>query len=263
MERAEAGSQVVRFGLFEVDLQTGEIRKGGRKVNLQEQPFQVLATLLERPGELVTREELQEKLWPAETVDFDSGLNKAVKKLREALDDSADNPRFVQTLPRRGYRFIGPVERAGVSSAISPSALPPAEDPAVGGNRQSLYKPITLTVVLLVLAVLVAALVGFNFESWKDLLRRSERARIHSLAVLPLENLSGDLAQEYFADGLTDELTTEIARIGSLRVTSRTSSFQYKGVHKHCQQLRGSWGLMLLSRARSCAQAIKCGLRRS
>ena len=233
MQEAEGPSQVVRFGLFEVDLQTGEIRKGGRNVNLQEQPFQVLAILVERPGELVTREELQEKLWPAETVDFDSGLNKAVKKLREALDDSADNPRFVQTLPRRGYRFIAPVERAGVSSALTPSELPPAEDLAVeGGSRRSLYEPITLTVALLVLAVLVAGLPGFNFGGWRDLLSRSERARIKSLAVLPLENLSGDPAQEYFADGLTDELITEIARIGALRVTSRTSTIQYKGTHK-------------------------------
>src|SRR5215471_9647322 len=174
MQKAQGRFQVVRFGLFEVDLQTGEIRKGGRNINLQEQPFQVLATLLERPGELVTREELQEKLWPAETVDFDSGLNKAVKKLREALDDSADNPRFVQTLPRRGYRFIAPVERAGVSSALTPSKLPPAEDLAVqGDSRRSLYKPIMLTVVLLVLAVLVADLSGFNFGGWRDRLRRS------------------------------------------------------------------------------------------
>src|SRR5262249_48082283 len=112
MQKAEGRSQMVRFGLFELDLRTGEIWKNGRNVNLQEKPFQVLAALLERPGELVTREELQEKLWPGETVDFDSGLNKAVKKIREALDDSADNPRFVQTLPRRGYRFIAPVERA-------------------------------------------------------------------------------------------------------------------------------------------------------
>jgi DNA-binding winged helix-turn-helix (wHTH) protein len=82
MQKAEDQSPVVRFGLFEVDLHTGEIRKGGRKVNLQEQPFQILAMLLERPGELVTREELQEKLWPAETVDFDGGLNKAIKKIR-------------------------------------------------------------------------------------------------------------------------------------------------------------------------------------
>jgi DNA-binding winged helix-turn-helix (wHTH) protein len=121
MQTDEGRSQAVRFSRFEVDLQTGEIRKGSRKVKLQEQPFQVLAVLLARPGELVTREELQQKLWPAETIDFDTGLNKAVKKLREALDDSADNPRFVQTLPRRGYRFIAPVERAAVSSAPTPT----------------------------------------------------------------------------------------------------------------------------------------------
>src|SRR5438046_6275416 len=116
MQKAEVQSPVVRFGLFEVDLHTGESRKGGQKVKLQEQPFQVLAKLLERPGEMVTRKELQEKLWPYETVDFDSGLNKAIQKIRDVLDDSADHPRFVQTLPRRGYRFIAPVELVGVSS---------------------------------------------------------------------------------------------------------------------------------------------------
>ena len=234
MKKAEDQSPVIRFGLFEVDLHTGEIRKGGRKVSLQEQPFQVLATLLERPGELVTREELQEKLWPTETVDFESGLNKAIKKIREALDDSADNPRFVETLPRRGYRFIAAVERVGIYSALTPSASPPAEDLAVEGRlSRSLYKPTTLSVVLLMLAVIVAALLGFNLAGWRDrLLRRSEGTRIESIAVLPLENLSADPAQDYFADGMTDGLITEVARIGSLRVISRTSIMQYKSTHK-------------------------------
>jgi TolB-like protein/DNA-binding winged helix-turn-helix (wHTH) protein/Tfp pilus assembly protein PilF len=244
MQRAEDGSPVVRFSLFEVDLQTGEIRKGGRKVYLQEQPFQVLATLLERPGELVTREELREKLWPAETVDFDSGLNKAVQKLREALDDSPDKPRFVQTLPRRGYRFIAPVERAGVSSVLAPSELRPAEDLAVeGDSRQSLYKPLTLTVAFLVLALLVGVLLGFNVGAWRDWLHRSERARIESLVVLPLENLSADPAEKYFADGMTDGLITEIARISSLRVISRTSSMRYKDARKPLQAIAQELGV--------------------
>ena len=104
----------VRFGVFEVDLQAGELRRQGVRVKLQEQPFQLLVMLLERPGQSVTREELQKKLWPADTfVDFERGLNRAVNKLREALGDDADSPRFVETLPRRGYRFIVPVETAG------------------------------------------------------------------------------------------------------------------------------------------------------
>ena len=100
----------VRFGVFELDLRTGELRKAGVRINLPEQPFQVLKALLDRPGDLVTREELRQRLWPAETfVDFEHGLNAAVRRLRDALGDSADVPRFVETLPRRGYRFIAPV----------------------------------------------------------------------------------------------------------------------------------------------------------
>jgi DNA-binding winged helix-turn-helix (wHTH) protein len=116
--------QVVRFGIFEIDLRSGELRKGGLKVRLQEKPFQILAVLLERPGELVTREELKQRLWPDGTfVDFNHGLGTAVKKLRQALGDSSDNPRFIETLPKRGFRFIGPVEGTeGTRGELSPSA---------------------------------------------------------------------------------------------------------------------------------------------
>ncbi len=114
-----SASQVVRFGVFEVDLQAAELRKNGVKVKLQEQPFQILNLLLERPGKVVTREKIQHKLWPADTfVDFEHSLNAAVKRLREALGDSAETPRFVETIPRRGYRFIYPVERPGWASRI-------------------------------------------------------------------------------------------------------------------------------------------------
>src|SRR5262245_57781678 len=101
---------LVRFGAFELDLRTGELRKGGVRISLPDQPFQVLKTLLDRPGELVTREELRQRLWSAGTsVDFEHGLNAAVRRLRDALGDSAETPRFIETLPRRGYRFIAPV----------------------------------------------------------------------------------------------------------------------------------------------------------
>src|SRR6516164_8269476 len=120
---------VVRFGTYELDLKTGELRKSGVKIKLQEQPFQVLAMLLQRRGDVVTREELQKAVWPADTiVDFDRGLNKAINKIREALGDEADNPRFVETLPRRGYRFIAPVD-AGAAGEPSPgpaNAGPPS-----------------------------------------------------------------------------------------------------------------------------------------
>ncbi len=117
-------SALLRFDGFEVDLRAGELHKSKRKIKLQEQPFQILAILLEQPGEVVTREELQKRLWPADTfVDFDHSLNTAIKKLRHALGDDADKPRFVETLPRRGYRFIGHIEESGgVSRAAKASA---------------------------------------------------------------------------------------------------------------------------------------------
>src|SRR6185436_11528183 len=118
---------LVRFGAFQVDLRTGELRKGAARINLPDQPFQVLRTLLERPGELVTREDLRQRLWSAETfVDFEHGLNAAVRRLRDALGDSADVPRFVETVPRRGYRFIAPVIR---QVARETQAALPADEP--------------------------------------------------------------------------------------------------------------------------------------
>jgi cholera toxin transcriptional activator len=123
MPEARSAGKSLRFGIYEADLTTGELRKNGSLIRLQEQPFQILAMLLERPGELVTREELRSKLWPADTfVDFDHSLNTAVNKIREALGDSASNPRFVQTVARRGYRFIAPVQSNEKKPPDAPSA---------------------------------------------------------------------------------------------------------------------------------------------
>src|SRR5499425_1639192 len=120
------GSPVIRFGIFEVDLRAGELRRNGSRVKLQEQPFQILVALLDRPGEVVTRDELQKKLWPADTfVDFDHSLNAAIRRLRDALGDSAENPRFVETVARRGYRFLAPINGApAVAITAPPSTLP-------------------------------------------------------------------------------------------------------------------------------------------
>src|SRR5215204_5838486 len=124
----------VRFGVFELDLNTGELRKAGARINLPEQPFQVLKALLDRPGDLVTREELRQRLWSAETfVDFDQGLNAAVRRLRDTLGDSADVPRFIETLPRRGYRFIAPVTAPSVPEALVPPHA--ASEDGQGGLR--------------------------------------------------------------------------------------------------------------------------------
>src|SRR5437667_12866603 len=162
---------MIRFGVFEADFRAGELRKRGVKIKLQEQPLQILQMLLQHPGEVVTRTELQQKIWPADTfVDFEQGLYNAVRRLRDALKDSAEKPRFIETLSRKGYRFIGTID-------ASPR-------------------------------------------------------RIESLAVLPLENLSRDPEQEYFAEGLTEALITNLAQIGELRVVSRTSVLHYQRVRK-------------------------------
>ncbi|OFV97376.1 MAG: hypothetical protein A3H28_02820 [Acidobacteria bacterium RIFCSPLOWO2_02_FULL_61_28] len=230
-----------RFGVFEVDLRTGELRKDGRKVKLQEQPFQVLAMLLERAGEVVTREEVQKKLWPADTfVDFEHGLNIAINKIREALGDSADSPRFVETLPKRGYRFILPVvaldpskPAADAATAVPPEVLARTE-PARPKSAALRYAVASFGAV----AALVAFVVGFNPGGLRDRLRGiSSLPQIQSIAVLPLENLSGDPEQEYFADGMTDALITELGQASTLRVISRTSIIPYKGAKKPLPQI--------------------------
>src|SRR5215467_10987079 len=136
MEESNRLSSPVRFGLFEIEVQAGELRKQGFKVKLQEQPFQVLVMLLERPGEVVTRDELKRRLWPSDTyVDFEGGLNRAINKLREALGDDADSPRFIQTLPRRGYRFLAPVETASKRQNEEPGRVPVLAPPDMPGER--------------------------------------------------------------------------------------------------------------------------------
>lgn len=209
---------LIRFGIFEVDLTSGELRKRGVRIKLQEQPFQVLVTLVQHPREVVTREELQKRLWPPDVVvDFDSGLNKAVNRLREALGDDAENPRFIETLPQRGYRFLADVE----ASSVEPPPEPAAREHHPVPNRSPIARR-----GLLGLAVGAVA-IPFVYVGYRSLFSRSHR--IEAVAVLPLENLSGDIEQEYFSDGMTDELIGEIARIRSLRVISRTSIMRYKG----------------------------------
>jgi len=218
-------SQTIRFGVFELDLHTRELRKAGRKVRIQEQPFGVLVSLLERSGELVTRDELRQKLWQSDTfVDFDTGLNKAITKIRDALDDSAASPRFIETLPKRGYRFIAPIEKPASGPEI---AIPvePARSAVIYGSRAKLAVA-GLAVLLLVAAV-----------AWLRWSREGAPARIRSIAVLPLDNLSGDSNQDYFADGMTDELITDLAQIHSLRVISRTSVVQFKHTKKNLREI--------------------------
>jgi TolB-like protein/DNA-binding winged helix-turn-helix (wHTH) protein len=222
---------VIRFGVFEADLRTGELRRKGRQLRLQEQPFQVLLLLLARPGELVTREELRQKLWPADTfVDFEHGLNKAISKLRDALGDDRETPLYIQTLPRRGYRFIAPVSANPVPASRESEATPATRPgPSITGSP-SRPRWMTLEPVLLLASLaLLVSMFGYR------LVRKQPRspatalaAPIRSLAVLPLQNLSGDKDQEYFADGMTDELITDLGQMSALRVISRTSVMHYK-----------------------------------
>jgi len=231
------------FGVFELDLRTAELRKRGLRVRLQEQPFQVLAMLLERAGQVVGREELQKKLWPADTfVDFDHGLNKAINKIREALGDSAESPRFVETVARRGYRFIADVRVADAAPPRSPEPAPqphPASDASdrrdLAGTLATLRRrrpPRAWTLSTSALLVLLISLAAWKLHSYTP-----PSSVIRSLAVLPLESLSSDASQDYFADGMTDELITDLGQISALRVISRTSVMAYKHTRKPLPQI--------------------------
>jgi TolB-like protein/DNA-binding winged helix-turn-helix (wHTH) protein len=231
----------MRFGVFEVDLRAGELTKSGLRLKMQAQPFQVLAMLLEKPGQLVTRQELRKKLWPQTIINFDHGLNKAISKIREALGDSAQNPRFVETIARRGYRFLADVAVVNTPERQSEDAsfgLARPENPAsvdlasAGKLPKRLIGPYALGLFALSLVVVLTISVSWILHS-----RDRSSSMIRSLAVLPLENLSSDSAQDYFADGMTDELIATLGRISALRVISRTSMMAYKGVRKPLAQI--------------------------
>src|SRR5580698_7256205 len=234
---------VISFGLFELDLKSGQLRRNGGRIRIPQQPVQVLALLLERPGEVVTRDELRQRLWSPETfVDFDHGLNKSVQKLRDALGDSAESPRFIETIPRVGYRFIAPVKesvRPGIQAPDEQTENHFAADPAIGNREPSVprTKPQTSAVWLLLAGCVAVLLMSVGWLIYNKHERDMQMAPIHSLAVLPLDNLSGEHDQDYFAEGMTDELTTMLAKNSTLRIISRTSAMQYKGVHRPLREI--------------------------
>jgi TolB-like protein/DNA-binding winged helix-turn-helix (wHTH) protein/Tfp pilus assembly protein PilF len=252
MGPAAPSPRVIRFGVFELDLRSGELQRQGRKIRLEGQPVQVLICLLENPGELVTREELHRKLWPAATfVNFEDGLNAAVKRLRHALSDSADNPRFIETLPRRGYRFIAPMQvvtvtgdESAVQMATAVTEAPAIPNPPEAKDQDQVQLSETTVPVVrqrwprawkrfgFVLFGMLAILTGWMLRPGSH-----PPPAIRSVAVLPLENLSGDASQDYFSDGMTDELITELGKISELRVISRTSAMTYKGSHEPLPQI--------------------------
>ena len=260
MDPSPPQPRAARFGLFEADFGQRILTKGGLRIKLQDQPFQVLRMLLDRPGELITREEIRQRLWPADTfVEFDDGLNTAVKKLRAALNDSADNPRFIETVPRRGYRFLAPVttqvpahqtESAETEQSSPSDCEPPTSNrhiaSSLGGSRIS-SNPFPgaphwtrswriLTVVILTLSTAVLFSLLFKPQVFSKRPFVSEKA---TLIVIPLDNLSGDPQQEYFSDGFTEEISTQLARLAPdrLGVIGRLTAMRYKHSGKDIAQI--------------------------
>jgi TolB-like protein/DNA-binding winged helix-turn-helix (wHTH) protein/Tfp pilus assembly protein PilF len=223
----------VRFADFELDLRTGELRRRGATLKLQRQPAKVLSLLVSRAGEVVTRQELAQQVWGSETyVDFEQGLNFAIRQIRTALEDDANNPKFLETLPKRGYRFIGTVSEFSAVDEIAPSgpsAPPAAVTPFAKGA------PRYVLALLAIAAVALAIVFGTRGLLHSKVAASTESFR--SVAVLPLRNLSSDPDQEYFSDGITDELITELAKIPSLHVISHTSVQRYKNTKLSLQEI--------------------------
>ena len=225
MAKANSALNSIRFGAYDVDLVGQELRKGGIRIKLQPKPFQVLAILLARAGATVSRDELKKLLWAPDTfVDFDHGLNTTVNKIREALSDSAENPRYIETLPN-GYRFIAPVIGPAASQEIE-SSVP--SQPETETERLMRWPQRSVAAAVVAICLLVSSLLAFHY---RDRIFPRHPPNIKSIAVLPLRNLSGDPAQDYFSDSMTDELTTQLAKISSLRVASAASVMRYKNAN--------------------------------
>lgn len=226
---------VYRFGVYEFDARTGELRKQGIRIRLEGQPVSVLAMLLERPGELVTREELQSRLWAGDTfVDFEQSLNAAIRRLRLALNDSAESPRYVETLARRGYRWIAPLDALTPTTKIQEAKL---EKVAPQWRSRKVW--VALAIVSVVAAGIVVSTI------WMP--SRSEQGRV-MLAVLPFQNLSGETQQEYLADGMTEEMITQLGSLNPehLGVIARSSAMQYKNTPKEVVEIARELGVQYL-----------------
>jgi TolB-like protein/DNA-binding winged helix-turn-helix (wHTH) protein len=225
MEQSHPPRRVARFGLFVADLLSGELHQDGRRVKLQEQPFQVLATLLEHPGEIVTREELRQRLWPEDTfVDFDHSLRTAILKLREALGDDAEHPHFIETLPRRGYRFVAPAEWVA-SDGHRPREL---WLPLPGIGRVQLHRRWAIGLAAAAVLGTLAVILALNLGGLRDRVLGRTAGHIRSIAVLPFENVSGNPQTAYLSDGLTGTLINQLAQLPGLQVMGRSTVYQYK-----------------------------------
>lgn len=276
---AKSGRRI-STGLFEVDLTTGQVLRHGSRIPLQEQPFRVLALLLERPGQVVTREELQSRLWPADTyVSFDEGLNTAIRKLRILFGDSADNPRFIETIPRRGYRFIAPVSELSngdashqlsteMADSKSPgaSATPTMERPGI--REKPSHSRIWIGLLAICMAAVILVVAAITHRNHLHASGEATPAMRAMLAVLPFQNLSNDPAQDYFSDGLTEETITDLGQLSpaQLGVIARTSAMAYKHTDKTVGEIGRELGVDCIlegsvrrenGRARISAQLIR------
>jgi TolB-like protein/DNA-binding winged helix-turn-helix (wHTH) protein/Tfp pilus assembly protein PilF len=224
-------SRIVRFGAYELDLRTAQLKKHGLRVRLQRQPAQILVLLVSQPGEVLTRDQLRIHLWRSDTfVDFDHGLNNSINRIREVLCDSAAEPHFIETIPKTGYRFIGKVEEVDAQPALADRGLREISESTSDGLRARRVPHLILRVAALS-TILVLTLGMGGSKS------RFPPQTIRSLLVLPFDNLSGDASQDYFADGMTDALITDLTKIKALRVISRTSSMHFKGTHKSLPEI--------------------------
>src|SRR5262245_4045401 len=233
--RSGGTMELLRFGPFALDPASLQLTKEGRRVRLPPQPAKVLAMLAMRPGEVVTREELRLGVWGSDTyVDFDQGLAFCVKRIREALGDSADRPRYLETIPRQGYRFIAPV----AADLPHPAAPPAIAAPSSASPRRTWWVAAALALVL--------AAGSAGYAGWTR--HAAPAAAPKTLAVLPFDNLSGDPAQEYFSAGFTEDLITELARInpGTLSVIARTSVKQFAKGDRSARDIGRSLGVQYL-----------------
>ena len=227
-ERDVAAAFTYQFGQFELDLRSYELRRDGHPLRLEKIPMELLIFLVEHHGELISRERIIERLWGKHVfLDTEQGINTAIRKVRQVLQDDPEQPRFLETVVGKGYRFVGNVVVTGKEPPPSSGC-----QPVLPGLQTARTRTSRLWLVGTVTGLLVLGAV-FWVVLWRGRLTKSRSATsFHSIAVLPLDNLSGDPSQEYLADGMTDELITDLAKINSLRIISRTSVMQYKRVRK-------------------------------
>jgi TolB-like protein/DNA-binding winged helix-turn-helix (wHTH) protein/Flp pilus assembly protein TadD len=243
-QKALSPSRLLCFGVFQVNLAARELRKHGVRLRLPSQPFCILSILLDKPGEIVTREEMRQRLWASDTfVDFEHSLNSAIKKLRAALGDSSENPRYIETVPRLGYRFIAPVEEVSGVGRPAPETLPATVQAGTPADVQ-LSRHRRWPVLLGISAILIMVTAGYLLWSRARVRLQPPGGRL-MLAVLPFENLTGEAAQDYFSDGLTEEMISQLGRLNPQRlgVIARTSVMHYKHSHDQLSQIGRDLGV--------------------